>query len=83
MRVDRCADITAGLLWPKGSGWQLEAQGQSCVQRNGHPRGVTPGQNPAYRLSAHLFWGFLRESFEFCLIMVDSGVSIAKRQASG
>ncbi len=26
-RVDRATDITAGQLWPKGSGWQLEAQG--------------------------------------------------------
>ena len=26
VRVDRFFDTTAGLLWLKGSGWQLEAQ---------------------------------------------------------
>jgi hypothetical protein len=30
-RVDRLADITAGPLLLKGSGWQLEAQRQLCV----------------------------------------------------
>lgn len=52
--VDRATDITAGLLWPRGPGWQLEDVWQQAFQMNGHlHRGNPVRQNPAYRPSAY------------------------------
>jgi hypothetical protein len=55
--VDPERDITAGTLQPRGPGWQLDRRGNTVGRGMVIQGSQDPGQNPAYRPSARLFFG--------------------------
>ena len=48
------AETSTGTLQPGGPGWQLDRPGNGCGRGMVIQGGQPPGQNPAYRPSAHL-----------------------------
>lgn len=56
---DRLPGTSARDLQPRGPGWQLDHAGNGAGRGMVIQGGQLPGQNPAYRPSAHLFfrWG--------------------------